>query len=377
MTVAAKALLSAFYRTRSFRSYFEGCSTGGQQALVEAQRFPDDYDGILAGAPGNNRTRGTAYYAWTFQAVNEQAGGQMTDQQWSAVTAAVLAACAGRDGGAPGDEFLTDPRQCRFAAERLPRCAANTRSGKCFSPPQLAALVRLYGGARNPRTAERIYPGLTLGSESMALGPARMNDPAAASRLFILRWAFGKTFDPRSFDFDGDMDRLDAKLGRTLNATDADLSRFALRGGKLLLYNGLADPGVPFADTVNYYERVLSRSGFAHGRGFARLYLVPGMGHCFGGPGATDFGQPLSPGVPDGMHDVLAALVQWVERERAPDSFLAVKDRADGRAIRERLICAYPDLPSYLGGDRWTANSFSCRRRHRGSGQEPATRYAS
>ena len=292
MTKAAKTLLRAFYGVRAVRSYFEGCSTGGQQALVEAQRFPEDYDGILAGAPGNNRTHGTAYYAWTYQAVNAVPGSKMTLLQWGAVTRAILADCAGKDGGAPGDQFLTDPRRCRFDVASLPRCTKDSRADECFTQAQLAALGRLYAGAMNPRTGERIYPGLTPGSESLPLGPVRMNDPAAGSRLFVMRWALGNDFDPLRFDFDRDMDRLDARLAPTLNANKADLSPFALRGGKLLIYNGLADPGVPFADTINYYERVLAIAGYTRGRDFARLFLVPGMGHCIGGPGATEFGQP-------------------------------------------------------------------------------------
>jgi feruloyl esterase len=376
MTLVAKAMVRAFYKVPSFRSYFEGCSTGGQQALVTAQRYPDDYDGILAGDPGSNRTHSSSYFLWNYQAVNATPQSRLSPALWSMVTRAVIAACAGKDGGAPGDQFLTDPRRCGFDPGSLPVCAAGTGSDQCLTQPQLASLRRLYAGAVNPRTGERIYAGLTPGSEDQPLGPIRMSDPSIVARLFIMRWGIGPTFSPQGFDFDHDLDQVDARLASELNANDSDLTDFRRHGGKLILYTGLADAGVPFDDVVAYYDRVMATQGSAEGRSFARLFLVPGMGHCAGGPGVTDIGQPFSPSVPaapDG--DALMALVAWTEGGAAPDRLVAQKPAGGGAPARERPVCAYPALPEYRRGDPARATSFACADHATGGVKVPARRY--
>lgn len=376
MTRIAKAMVSAFYDVSSFRSYFEGCSTGGQQALVTAQRYPDDYDGILAGAPGNNRTHSSSYFLWNYQSVNANPASRMSSAQWSMVTQAAIAACAGKDGGAPGDRFLTDPRRCRFDPATLPVCKAGApASDACLTGPQLAAVRRLHAGPVNPRTGERIYAGLTVGSEDQPLGPTRMNDPTILSRLFVMRWGMGQGFAPETFDFDRDLDQVDARLASTLNANDADLGEFRRRGGKLMLYTGLADAGVPFDDVVQYYDRVVSLSGREIGD-FARLFLVPGMGHCAGGPGVTDIGQPLSANVPDDRQsDALMSLVAWTEGGAPPTQLMAHKPGGDGVPAQERPICAYPAFPDFRRGDPAKRSSYACTDHARDGIQVPAPRY--
>jgi len=376
MTRVAKALVRAFYKVTSFRSYFEGCSTGGQQALVTAQRYPDDYDGILAGDPGSNRTHSSSYFLWNYQAVNATPASKLSSAQWSMVTRAVIAACAGKDGGAPGDQFLTDPRRCGFDPASLAHCSAGTDTAQCLTQPQLASLRRLYAGAVNPRTGERIYPGLTPGSEDQPLGPIRMSDPAIVSRLFIMRWGLGRAFSPDSFDFDRDLDQVDARLASTLNANDADLGNFRRHGGKLMLYSGLADAGVPFDDVVQYYDRVTSLNGENGSGDFARLFLVPGMGHCTGGPGVTDMGQPSSTEVPESRDsDALIALVAWTEGGTAPTQIIAHKPGGNGTPAQERPICAYPALPDYRRGDPAKRGSYVCTDHAKGGVQVPASRY--
>jgi feruloyl esterase len=376
MTRVGQALTRAFYGIASFRSYFQGCSTGGQQALSEAQRYPDDYDGILAGAPGSNRTHGTAFFIWNYQAMNALPASKLSAGQWALVTQSVLAACAGKDGGAPGDRFLTDPRRCRFDVATLPRCAADTGASGCFTQAQLEALSRLYAGAVNPRSGERIYPGLTPGSESLPIGPMRMNQPDILSRLFVMRWGMGADFPAMQFDFDRDVDRLDARLSSTLNANDSDLSEFVRRGGKLMLYNGLADAGVPYADTLGYYERVVAALGERQSSDSVRLFLAPGMGHCNGGPGPSDFGQTSSPSIPaERSADALMTLVAWTEGSPPPDQLLARTYNEDGAPVLERPLCAYPAFPEYVGGDRDKRSSFVCRAHERGAQQLPSPRY--
>ena len=377
MTRVAKTMVSAYYKVASFRSYFEGCSTGGQQALSAAQRYPSDYDGILAGDTGNNRTHSASYFLWNYAALNASPLAKLSVGQWSVVSRAVLASCASKDGGAPGDTFLTDPRRCSFDPATLPVCRTGTSANTCVTAPQVATLRRLYAGPTNPRTGERIYAGLTLGSEDQPLGPVMQGDPKTwpDQQFYPFRWTLGSAFEASRFNFDSDLDRVDAQLASTLNANAADLTDFARRGGKLMLYTGLADPAVPFAEVVNYYERVGASAGKAD-TDFARLFLVPGMGHCFGGPGVTDIGQPFTTAVPPALeNDALMTLVAWTEGGKPPAMLIARKPAGNGQPAKERPICAYPALPEYRRGDTSKRSSFTCVPHARGVDQRPAGRY--
>jgi feruloyl esterase len=378
MTRVAKTVVAAFYKVASFRAYFEGCSTGGQQALSNAQRYPNDYDGILAGDPGHNRTHVASYFLWNYAALTRSPAAALSAGQWSMVSNAVLASCAGKDGGAPGDRFLTDPRQCRFDTATLPVCKTGAAGDDCLTGAQLATLRRLYAGPVNPRTGERIYAGLTPGSENMPLGPIMQGAPSwPAQQFYPFTWSMGAAFDAQKFDFDHDLDRVDAQLASTLNANDADLSDFARRGGKLLLYSGLADPAVPVAEVIAYYDRVIANGGDPKAAAaFARLFLVPGMGHCFGGPGVTDIGQPFTSDVPPApQNDALMTLVAWTEGGAAPDMLVAQKPADKQNPAQERPVCAYPAFPHYRGGDVTKRASFACAPHAPGTDQPPAGRY--
>jgi feruloyl esterase len=377
MTRVSKTVVSAFYKVASFRAYFEGCSTGGQQALGLAQRFPADYDGILAGDPGNNRTHVASYFLWNYNALNASTSARLSPAQWSMVTRLVLARCAGTDGGAPGDRFLTDPRRCGFDPGSIPLCRAVSSADDCVTVSQIETLRRLYAGPSNPRTGERIYAGLTVGSEDLPLGPVMQGDPATwpDQQFYPFRWILGSAFNESQFDFDGGMDRVDARLAGPLNANDTDLSDFARHGGKLMMYSGLADPAVPFAEVVNYYDRVSANAGGKEAN-FARLFLVPGMGHCFGGPGVTDIGQPFTSSVPAARDsDALMTLVAWTEGSEPPAMLVARKPAGDGHPVEERPVCAYPDFPEYRGGSSAKRSSFVCRPHEPGAVQRPAARY--
>jgi feruloyl esterase len=175
------------------------------------------------------------------------------------------------------------------------------------------------------------------------------------------------------------MDRVDSRLATTLNANVADLSAFRQRGGRLMIYTGLADPAVPADEVVHYYERVTdTASGLTAARSFARLFLVPGMGHCFGGPGMTDIGQPFTAGASvDPANDALSALVAWAEGSAAPDRLLATRAAAEGARspAGQQPVCAYPALPQFTGGDPAAPGSFACTDRPRGARNAPALRY--
>jgi feruloyl esterase len=243
---------------------------------------------------------------------------------------------------------------------------------------QISILQRLYAGPVNPRTGERIYAGLTPGSEDAPLGPIMQGDPDLwpDQQFYPFRWTLGASFASDRFDFDHDLDRVDGRLSATLNANSADLSAFARRGGKLILYSGLADPAVPFAEVVDFYDRLDARAGGAgKADAFARLFLVPGMGHCFGGPGATELGQPFTSNIPVSPDsDILMALVAWTEGQSAPSRLIAHKPAEGDRPAEQRPVCAYPALPQLQKGpaDR---KRFLCMDGPRGSGRPPAPRY--
>lgn len=377
MTRLAKQVVSSYYRVSAFRSYFAGCSTGGQQALSAAQRYPTDYDGILAGDPGNNRTHVAASFVWNYAALTSSTGAAISPSQWSTISREVIKSCAGKDGGGPRDSFLTDPRQCKFEIENLSVCKAGSDPTQCFSEEQVSALRRIYAGPTNPATGEQIYPGMTLGSETQPLGPSMQTSPAwPAQQFYLFRWALGPKFGALNFDFNADLDRVDARLAGILNANAADLSEFSRRGGKLMLYTGIADPAVPMVEVVNYYDRLVEASGTpAEAERFARLYLVPGMGHCFGGPGVTGMGQ-IGEAMPESAdQDILMKLVAWTERGTAPGPIIANKPAQDGIPKQERPVCAYPALPAYRSGDPTKASSFMCTSRPRGVSRPPAPRY--
>ena len=230
MTVRSKQIIEAFYRERPRFSYFLGCSGGGGQAVHEALQFPGDYDGIVAGAPFMNVTHRSAHDLWNFLAFNSPAS--ITLAQATAVTAAVVKQCAGKDGGLSSDNFLTDPRDCHWDPAALQCTGGPADAATCLTAPQVAAMRKFYQGPINPRTGERIYAGNAQGSESNSGFPAAF---ATFGRPTALQWALGNDFDFLTFDFDHDMDTVDEELAARLDANTADLEEFKSHGGKLIL----------------------------------------------------------------------------------------------------------------------------------------------
>ncbi|OAM91658.1 hypothetical protein AW736_02335 [Termitidicoccus mucosus] len=370
MTLAAKALVRAYYDQPVRHTYFVGASTGGQQALMAAQRYPDDYDGIVAGAPANNRTHLHAMFVWNWQAAHKTPDSFLTREKIALVTKAVLAAGAGKDGGAPTDNFLTDPRRCRFDPVVLLPPPRETEGADYLTQAQVAALKSIYSGPANPRTGEQIYSPPPHGSESLLLlGNKNTDEPPAFS--FIFRWILGVDFDFRAFDFDKDLGHADQRLAPLLNANDPDLSNFQRRGGKLLMYAGTADAITPFQDAIDYYERVVAtHGGLAKAQTFFRFFVVPGLGHVGGGPGLNDFGQSLETRLPqDSEHDILLALERWVEQGDAPERLVATAYNGGdpGKGIRfMRPIFPYPKFPEYIGDDPHLPGSFRAVEHERG-----------
>jgi feruloyl esterase len=390
MTVRSKRIIEAFYGEPSKHSYFLGCSTGGGQALHEALQFPGDYDGIVAGAPLMNNTHHAAGLLWDYAAFNSSPV-DITAAQATAVTAAIVKKCAGKDGGLSSDNFLTDPRDCRWNPAALQCTGGAADVGTCLTVPQVAAMRKLYEGPINPRTGERILAGRVRGSESNNGYPAAIASLTTSSGSPTY-WVFGNDFDWLTFDFDHDMDTFDEEMAARLNANTADLEEFKSHGGKLIITHGFADPLVPTLSTVAYYERLITnqtRDG-RHDEGerkedlrrtqeFARLFLLPGVAHCGGGAGPdTVEGDQIPPGPNSTTIARLALdpLVQWVEHGIAPDRIIAYHV-TNGVTDLARPVCPYPALPRYSGvGDTTKASSFACvDDSYRDDNQPPAPKY--
>lgn len=372
ITVPAKQIVAQAAGAAPRRAYYVGCSTGGHQGYAEMQRYPDDFDGVIAGAPGNNRVRLNAGFLWQFRS-NRTPGDNRTQilpaSKLPLVTRSVIAACDATDGVTDG--VVTDPRACTFDPAAL-QCAAGDEA-TCLTAPQVQALKTMYGGARNPRTGEQIYPGWPKGSEaptttatgqpasgwhqySGGVEPARVN--------FWRLWAFDdRAWDWWSFDFDRDLDRALARLGPMVDQVNPDLDAFRRRGGKAIVYQGWQDPVVSAIDTIAYYDRVRARhASQAEIDAYFRLFMVPGMGHCSGGTGTTSFGnQGGRAPVTDADHDLLSALDAWVEKGGAPNRIIASRV-VNNATVRTRPLCPHPQRAVYSGsGSTDEAANFVCR----------------
>ena len=340
-TVKSKAIVTALYSKPARRSYWLGCSTGGRQGLKEAQRFPDDFDGISAGAPANNWVPLMAYGAKVQQLVTDPKGG-LAPPQLTLLTEAAIAACDARDGVT--DRVVEDPRSCTFDPGTL-ACAAGKSSG-CLTPSQVATARSLYAGVVNPRTGEKIFPGPAPGGELQWAAYAPGVFPIAANY-----WRDQVTGDPNwtpaMLDLDKDLARARSLDTAEVTATDPNLSAFVARRGKLLLWHGWTDGLIPAQNTIDYYESVLATTGAEQVKDSVRLFMAPGVDHCSGGEGTF-------------MIDALGAIDTWVESGKAPEQLVASRPLAAG-ARRTRPLCPYPQIARYRGqGSTDDASNFAC-----------------
>ena len=358
-TEKGKALATAFYGKAPSHSYWMGCSSGGYQGLMEAQRFPADYDGIVAGAPANNFTRLMAGDFELTLALNKDTAAMFPRPKLALMHDAILAACDALDGVVDG--VLEDPRRCGFDPASL-RCAPGQDATKCLTDTEVEQARRVYTGLRHPTTGWVIYPGLSPGSEPawIAVLNAAAPFPIAISYYKWLAFA-DSTWNWKTFDFSHPADfqvfvSSEAKYAALMNATSPDLGAFGKRGGKLVQYHGWGDQLISPQNSINYYESVLAYRQAGRDRAttlrdvqsFHRLFMAPGMFHCGGGPGPNTF-------------DMQTVVEQWVEQGTAPDSIIA-RRVANGATIRSRPLCPYPKLAAYRGsGDTNDASNFVCR----------------
>jgi hypothetical protein len=368
MTRVAKEAVRAFYGKSEQHSYFVGCSDGGREALMEAQRYPADYDGILAGAPANYWTALVATGAADTQALTLDAASFIPQAKIPAISAAVLAACDKLDGVSDG--ILNDPRQCHFDPARI-QCKASEDTDKCLTAPQVTALKKIYAGPHDAHGRE-VFPGFLPGSEDGPGGwglwitgpsPGRSLTALFETGYFANMVYEDRRWDYRTFAFEAGLKLADEKTASALNATDPDLKPFGAHGGKLILYHGWNDPAIPALNTVNYYESVVGKLGQSDVDSFVRLYMVPGMQHCDSGPGADSFGQVGQLTFDDPGRSVYAALERWVEKNEAPSTIIAAKYEGEDRQHPKmtRPLCAYPQSAKYKGsGDTNEAASFKC-----------------
>ncbi len=368
MTRLARLVIAQVYGSAPKHAYFAGCSDGGREALMEAQRYPDDYDGILAGAPANYWTALLSSAVVDTQALTATPGSFIPPAKIPTIAAGVLAACDKLDGVADG--ILNDPRQCHFDPATI-QCKDGEDTEKCLTAPQVTALKAIYAGLRDA-AGKAIFPGYLPGSETGGGGWGLwITGPAPAKSLMA---AFGNGFfsdmvyskpdwDYKSFTVESGMQAASDKTATALNAVNPDLSAFRAHGGKLLIYHGWNDPAIPALNTVNYYEQVLAKMGQADAGSFTRLYMVPGMQHCSGGPGADSFGQSGTWAAEDPAHNIRVALETWVEKGTAPSTLIAAKVTGDSQAApaMTRPLCAYPQVAQYkAGSDPSRAESFVC-----------------
>ena len=384
-TDKAKAVIRAFAGSGPQYSYFAGCSDGGREALMESQRYPDDFDGIVVGDPANNWIPLLSQAIWDMQALLATSDSYIPPAKLPAITNAALAACDAADGVQDG--VIGKPRQCDFNPDEL-LCTAGD-SNSCLTAPQLAALKKIYYGPQNSE-GQTINPGFLPGAEAYAGGWSTWitgPGPGVDSITQSLQYQFGTNFfkymvfddpnwDLKTFNFDTDIAKALAKpvdgvaLADVLSSVDPDLSAFRAHNGKIIQYHGTTDPAIPPGASIEYRRSVLAFFGIYDQKdardtvsNFYRLFLVPGMLHCQGGPGANTFGQgaPLA----DSAHDVIKALEAWVEQGKAPDQIIATKftnDDPTQPTLFSRPLCPYPAVARWNGtGDAADAANWSCR----------------
>ena len=327
-------------------SYWDGCSTGGKQGLTEAQRYPADFNGIVEGDPASVFTHLMFGTIWPAEVTLKDPAGYIPPDKYPLLHRAVLDACDALDGVKDG--LIEDPTRCHFDPQVL-ECRG-AEGAACLTAPQVEAAKKIYAGAKNPRTGEQIFPGMSLGSElgwkGQAGGPKPMEIPNSYFRNLVFK---NPAWDFRTLNFDGDVAEADRLHGAILNSYDPDLKAFEALGGKLIMYHGWSDPVIVPLESVNYYNSVVATMGGADKtEKFVRLFtVVPGMGHCANGEGPSTF-------------DKVGPLEQWVEHGVAPEKIIASKG-SRGPARMTRPLCPYPTVARWKGsGSTTDAANFVC-----------------
>ena len=344
-TVQTKALIAKYYDRPARLSYWNGCSTGGRQGLMEAQKFPDDFDAIIAGAPANFQTH---LHAWDLSVavpVLNNPAAALTPAKLTALSEAAVNACDAQDGVKDG--LINNPRTCKFdPAVMLCKGAGTNDDSNCLTQPQVDAVKRAYADAKT-KNGDVVFPGKQPGSEYQWMAfLGGQQAPGVSVGSFQVAYN-DANWDAKAFDLDRDLKITDEKVGSVINAVNPDLSAFKAHGGKLLLYHGWNDTAISPGNTINYYESVLKKMGGKQDD-FVRLFMAPGMQHCGGGPGPNQI-------------NYMAVMERWRENNQTPASIEAYHV-TNNRVDMTRPLCAYPQVATYKGtGSVNDAANFACR----------------
>lgn len=357
--VTAKEITREYYAKPASYSYWNSCSNGGRQGLIEAQRFPEDFDGIVANSPWVDQTGFTVAAMWNQKAVSDA---NLTPAKLALLSEKVIAKCDAIDGLKDG--LIDDPRKCQFDPARdVPACPAGTDSPQCLTAAQAEAIAKIYSGPVS--NGKSFFPGFEPGSEAVITGvggaagsgwlnlivgaqpdrkPADFNLAEGTMRYLVLKPPQPE-YDYRTFDFDRDIHLLD-DWSKLADAKDPDLSNFRKRGGKLIVTYGWADAILEPMMGVNYYEQAVEKNG-PDTNEFFRLFMAPGMAHCGGGNGPN-------------LKDSMTPMIDWVEKGKAPASIIASRV-VNERVVRTRPLCPYPQVARYSGqGSIDDAANFRC-----------------
>jgi feruloyl esterase len=339
----SKKLLASFYERDAQFSYFNGCSAGGRQGIKAAEKYPADFDGIVAGAPAVSVTGRAAFALWIAQNQHKDAASFLPAEKFPLVNDAVLKACDALDGAT--DRLIDNPRACKFDPQVLACSGADAPT--CLTAPQVATVRAMYAPLVNPRTKQLINNGLEYGSE-LGWNTFGSQQPFAIATQMYQQMVFkNPAWDYKSLNFDADMTAAAAIEAGIVNATTPDLRPFAKEGGKLIHYHGWADPQIPAGSSVDFHAHATKNLGNRAADTY-RLFMVPGMAHCGGGTGTSTF-------------DMLTALEGWVEKGTAPASIPATRV-VNGVVDRARALCVYPQRATYKGtGDVNDAANFVCK----------------
>jgi feruloyl esterase len=342
MAVQSKAIITAFYGKAPKVSYWNGCSAGGRQGLMEAQRYPDDFDAIVAGSPGLNWSGRSMQAIWIGQASHKDEGSGIPAAKFQAIHKAALAACDAKDGVTDG--VVDQPDKCKFDPQTM-ECKDGD-GPNCLTAAQIETVRKIYSPVTNPRTKQELFPphepGSELGWNTMA--GAQPFGPGVDLFKYVVYQ--DPNWDYKTFNFDSDAART-RDASASMDAMNPNLDKFFARGGKLIQYHGWADPQISPGSSVEYYMSVEARNKKASDS--YRLFMVPGMNHCGGGDGTDQF-------------DMLSVLEKWVDTKQAPDQVIASHMRG-AQVDRTRPLCAYPQVAVYSGnGSTDDAANFSCKK---------------
>jgi feruloyl esterase len=346
MTVQAKTIVNTFYSRPPRLSYYQGCSTGGRQGMMEAQRYPDDFDAIIAGAPVYNMVHMNVSQTGLQVEMLKEPERIVPQSKVTLLAKAAVAACDANDGVTDG--IINDPRACKF--DPGPLACKGGDAEDCLTAAQVKSVRQLYEPVRT-RSGDVVYPGRSPGVESgWAARIPVVGKPVGSLWGDMPRFVGHRdpNWDAMSFDLEKDL-ALTLKNGSFIEASDPDLARFKARGGKLLLWHGWADPGPAPENTINYYSQVVKKAGGGSQDDWMRLFLLPGVAHCGGGVG------------PD-QADFLGAMERWREQGVAPAQITASRNVGrSGLAPMTRPLCPFPQVAKYKGtGSTDEAGNFSC-----------------